>query len=85
MRLAHTIVYLQVEEAGVESGTQGQNLDSLRAFRRKMSVEVLQELPEGEDPREVACKTHFTFSIVIIAGQGAVSRQQTMMKECKFR
>ena len=56
MRSLCIIVYLQVEEAGVEAGTQGQDLDSLRALRCKMSVELLQELPEGEDSREVTCK-----------------------------
>ena len=85
VRLVHTIAYLQVEKAGVESGTQGQNLDSLRAFRRKMSVEVLQELPEGEDSREVACKTHLTFSTVLDVGQGADLRQQTMKQQRNFR
>ena len=85
VRLVRTVVYLQVEKAGVESGTQGQNLDSLCALRRKMSVEILQELPEGEDSREVACNTHFTFSTVLDLGQGAVSRQQTMEQECNFR
>ena len=85
VRLVRTIVYLQVEKAGVESGTQGQDLNSLRALRRKMSVEVLQELPEGENSREVACKTHLIFSTALIVEQGALLRQQTMEHECSFR
>ena len=41
-RLGRVVVYLQVKEAGVEAGTQGQDLDSLCALRRKVSVKVLQ-------------------------------------------
>ena len=64
-----TNIYLQIEEAGVEAGTQGQDLDSLSALRRKMSVEVLQELPEGEDSREVTCKTNAHLAPVPLLSQ----------------
>ncbi len=51
------LICLEVKEACIKASAKGQNLNRGDALRCEMGVEVLQDLPEGEDSRKVSCRT----------------------------